>query len=112
MTDEGIARTVLDGGLSVLTQPVSGVRSASVGVWVRYGSAHEGPEELGAAHLLEHMVFKGTAGRTAREIAAVLERLGGSLDAYTSREHTSFQARVLDEHLELALDVLADMVAR
>lgn len=112
MTDEGIARTVLDGGLSVLTQPVSGVRSASVGVWVRYGSAHEEPEQLGAAHLLEHMVFKGTARRTGREIAAVLERLGGSLDAYTSREHTSFQARVLDEHLELALDVLTDLVAR
>lgn len=110
MTDEGIARTVLDGGLSVLTQPVSGVRSASVGVWVRYGSAHEGPDQLGGAHLLEHMVFKGTGRRTAKEIAAVLERLGGSLDAYTSREHTSFQARVMDEHLELALDVLADMV--
>lgn len=110
MTDEGIARTVLDGGLSVLTQPVSGVRSASVGVWVRYGSAHEGPEALGGAHMLEHMVFKGTARRSARELAAVLERLGGSLDAYTSREHTSFQARVLDDHLELALDVLADMV--
>ncbi|MGK7313068.1 MAG: M16 family metallopeptidase [Candidatus Longimicrobiales bacterium M2_2A_002] len=91
---------------------MSGVRSASVGVWVRYGSAHEAPEALGAAHLLEHMVFKGTAGRSAREIAAVLERLGGSLDAYTSREHTAFQARVLDEHLELALDVLAEMVAR
>ena len=110
MTDEGIARTVLDGGLSVLTQPVSGVRSASVGVWVRYGSAHEGPEQLGGAHLLEHMVFKGTGRRSAKEIAGVLERLGGSLDAYTSREHTSFQARVLDDHLELALDVLADMV--
>ncbi len=110
MTDEGIARTVLDGGLSVLTQPVSGVRSASVGVWVRYGSAHEGPEQLGGAHMLEHMVFKGTARRSAKELAAVLERLGGSLDAYTSREHTSFQARVLDDHLELALDVLADMV--
>ncbi len=112
MSDEGIARTVLDGGLSVLTQPVSGVRSASVGVWVRYGSAHEGPEELGGAHLLEHMVFKGTGGRSAREIAGVLERLGGSLDAYTSREHTAFQARVLDEQLELALDVLADLVVR
>ena len=112
MTDEGIARTVLDGGLSVLTQPVLGVRSASVGVWVRYGSAHEAADELGAAHLLEHMVFKGTAGRTGREISGVLERLGGSLDAYTSREHTSFQARVLDTHLELALDVLADMVTR
>jgi len=110
VTDEGIARTELDGGLSVLTQPVSGVRSASVGVWVRYGSAHEADDQLGGAHLLEHMVFKGTGGRTGKEIAAVLERLGGSLDAYTSREHTSFQARVLDDHLELALDVLADMV--
>ncbi|MFO7892978.1 MAG: pitrilysin family protein [Longimicrobiales bacterium] len=89
---------------------MSGVRSASVGVWVRYGSAHEGPDQLGGAHLLEHMVFKGTGRRTAKEIAAVLERLGGSLDAYTSREHTSFQARVMDDHLELALDVLADMV--
>jgi predicted Zn-dependent peptidase len=110
VTDEGIARTVLDGGLSVLTQPVSGVRSASVGVWVRYGSAHEGPDQLGGAHLLEHMVFKGTERRSAKELAGVLERLGGSLDAYTSREHTAFQARVLDDHLELALDVLADLV--
>ena len=110
MSDDRINRTELDGGLCVLTQPVSGSRSASVGVWVRYGSAHEGPGELGAAHLLEHMVFKGTGRRTAKDIALVLERLGGSLDAYTSREHTSFQARVLDEHLEIALDVLADMV--
>lgn len=104
-------RTVLDGGLSVLTQKVSGVRSASVGLWIRYGAAHETPGELGAAHLLEHMVFKGTGRRTAPEIAAELERLGGSLDAYTSREHTSYQARVLGENLEVALDVLADLVA-
>jgi predicted Zn-dependent peptidase len=110
LTEERIARTELDGGLSVLTQRVSGVRSASVGVWVRYGSAHEAEGELGAAHLLEHMVFKGTGRRTARDIAGVLERLGGSLDAYTSREHTSFQARVLDEDLDVALDVLADLV--
>ncbi len=110
MTEERISRTELDGGLSVLTQPVSGVRSASVGVWVRYGSAHEAGDELGAAHLLEHMVFKGTGRRTARDIAVALERLGGSLDAYTAREHTSFQARVLDEHLDVALDVLADLV--
>jgi predicted Zn-dependent peptidase len=103
-------RTELDGGLCVLTQRVEGVRSASVGVWVRYGSAHEAPDEQGSAHLLEHMVFKGTRRRSAREIALVLERLGGSLDAYTSREHTSYQARVLDEHLEVALDVLADFV--
>jgi predicted Zn-dependent peptidase len=112
LSDDRIDRTELDGGLRVLTQEVPGARSASVGVWVRFGSAHEGPGELGAAHLLEHMVFKGTTNRSGREIALVLERLGGSLDAYTSREHTSFQARVLDEHLELALDVLADLVVR
>jgi predicted Zn-dependent peptidase len=103
-------RTELDGGLSVLTQRVSGVRSASVGVWVRYGSAYEGPGERGGAHLLEHMVFKGTRQRSARDIALVLERLGGSLDAYTSREHTSYQARVLGEDLETAVDVLGDFV--
>ncbi|HSH44749.1 MAG TPA: pitrilysin family protein [Longimicrobiales bacterium] len=111
MTEDGIRRTQLDGGLSVLSHPVQGVRSASVGIWVRYGSAHEGPSERGVAHLLEHMVFKGTERRSAREIALVLERLGGSLDAYTSREHTSFQARVLDEHLDTAVDVVTDLVA-
>jgi predicted Zn-dependent peptidase len=103
-------RTELSHGLTVLTESMSGVRSASVGVWVRFGSAHEHPEEMGIAHLLEHMVFKATARRSARDIALSLERLGGSLDAYTTREHTSFQARVLDEHLDVALDVLADLV--
>lgn len=111
MSDDRIARTELDGGLSVLTEPVQGVRSASVGVWVRYGSADEAPDDLGVAHLLEHMVFKGTGRRTARDLALALERLGGSLDAYTSREHTAYQARVLDEHLDTALDVVADLVA-
>jgi predicted Zn-dependent peptidase len=110
LSGDRFRRTELDGGLSVLTQRVSGVRSASVGVWVRYGSAHEAPGEQGAAHLLEHMVFKGTARRTAKDLALVLERLGGSLDAYTAREHTSFQARVLDEHLPVAVDVLSDLV--
>jgi predicted Zn-dependent peptidase len=104
-------RTEVGGGLSVLTQKVSGVRSASVGIWVRSGSAHEAPDELGAAHLLEHMVFKGTDRRSAKDIALALERVGGSLDAYTTREHTSYQARVLDDDLPTALDVLADFVA-
>ena len=111
MSEDGIRRTELDGGLSVLSQPVQGVRSASVGVWVRYGSAHEGPDEQGVAHLLEHMVFKGTGRRSAKDLALVLERLGGSLDAYTSREHTSYQARVLDEHVDTALEVVTDLVA-
>lgn len=99
----------LDNGIQVLSEHIPGVRSAAVGVWVRQGGAHEGPGEYGASHLLEHMVFKGTAKRSAKEIALSLEGLGGSLDAYTSREHTSFQARVLDEHLSEALDVLADL---
>ena len=82
----------------------------SIGVWVRMGSVDERREEMGVSHLLEHMVFKGTGRRSAREIALVLERVGGSLDAYTTREHTGYQARVLDEFGGLALEVLADLV--
>jgi predicted Zn-dependent peptidase len=102
--------TALPNGVQVLTERMPSVRSAAVGVWVRQGSAHESEANTGASHLLEHMVFKGTARRSAAEIAVALEGLGGSLDAYTSREHTSYQARVLDEHLPEALDVLADLV--
>lgn len=104
-----MAETVLDNGIRVLSERIPGVRSAAVGVWVRQGAAHEDGRRLGASHLLEHMVFKGTARRTPRELALALEGLGGSLDAYTGREHTSFQARVLGEHLPEALDVLADL---
>jgi len=107
---EEMSETVLPNGIRVLTERISGVRSAAIGVWVRQGSAHEDPELMGASHLLEHLVFKGTRNRTAREIALALESLGGSLDAYTSREHTSYQARVLDQHLPIAVDVLADLV--
>jgi predicted Zn-dependent peptidase len=102
--------TALPNGVQVLTERMPSVRSAAVGVWVRQGSAHESEANTGASHLLEHMVFKGTERRSAAEIAVALEGLGGSLDAYTSREHTSYQARVLDEHLPDALDVLADLV--
>ena len=87
-----------------------GVRSVSFGAWVRSASVHERAEEMGVSHLLEHMVFKGTARRSAAEIALSLEAVGGGLDAYTSREHTVYQARVLDAHLELAADVIGDMV--
>ncbi len=100
----------LDDGLVVLTEHLPGVRSASMGVWVRAGSVHEPADQLGVSHLLEHMVFKGSKNRTARDFALVLERLGGSLDAYTSREHTGFQARVLDRHVDTGLEVLADLV--
>lgn len=110
-SDEGAVReTLLDNGIRVLSEHVQGFRSVATGVWVRHGSAHEPPELGGASHLLEHLVFKGTRRRSARDLALALESLGGSLDAYTSREHTCFQARVLDRHLPVALDVLADLV--
>jgi predicted Zn-dependent peptidase len=109
---EAMSRSMLDNGIEVLSERIPGVRSAAVGVWVRQGSVHESDADQGASHMLEHMVFKGTERRSAVEIAVALEGLGGSLDAYTSREHTSYQARVLDEHVSEALDVLSDLVIR
>lgn len=87
-----------------------GRRTVAFGVWVRYGTLHERRDEMGLAHLLEHMVFKGTTTRSARDLAFSLESLGGSLDAYTEREFTSYQARVLDRHLDTAVDVVGDLV--
>jgi predicted Zn-dependent peptidase len=103
-------RTVLPNGLTVLSETMPGVRSVAFGAWVRAASLHEPRDLMGVSHLLEHMVFKGTARRSAKQIALELEVLGGSLDAYTSREHTVYQARVLDEHLEVAADVIGDFV--
>ncbi|MEM7416369.1 MAG: pitrilysin family protein [Gemmatimonadota bacterium] len=105
-----MAETRLDNGVRILSEHIAGMRSVALGVWIRQGGAHEPPDQIGVSHLLEHMVFKGTEKRSALEIADALEALGGGLDAYTSREHTSYQARVLDEHMPVALDVLADMV--
>jgi predicted Zn-dependent peptidase len=82
----------------------------AIGAWVRAASRHEAAAVMGVSHFLEHMVFKGTRTRSAKDIALSLEALGGSLDAYTAREHTSFQARVLDRHLREAADVLADLL--
>ena len=107
---KGLRRTTLPNGLTVLSEFMPGVRSVAIGAWVRAASLHEPRERMGVSHLLEHMVFKGTRRRSAREIALSLESLGGSLDAYTSREHTVYQARVLDEHLEIAADVIGDLV--
>ncbi|HET7188513.1 MAG TPA: pitrilysin family protein, partial [Gemmatimonadaceae bacterium] len=106
----GFRRTVLPNGLTVLSERMPGVRSVAFGAWVRAASLHESREKMGVSHLLEHMVFKGTAKRSAKQIALELEALGGSLDAYTSREHTVYQARVLDEHLDVAADVIGDFV--
>jgi predicted Zn-dependent peptidase len=108
--DTAVVQTTLPGGPVVLSETVPHARSVAVGVWVRWGAAHEPADRAGAAHFLEHVVFKGTERRSAREIAAAIEGLGGSLDAYTAREHTLYQARVLGEHLGVAVDVLADLV--
>jgi len=110
--ETGVSRTVLPNGLTVLSEFVPGVRSVAIGAWVRSGSMHETPAQMGIAHLLEHMVFKGTAKYSAKALALSLEVLGGSLDAYTTREHTSFQARVLDEHIAQAADVLCELCFR
>src|SRR3954466_7885345 len=112
ITTGTLERTTFPNGLTVLSEHMPGVRSVAFGAWVRSASLHERPEVLGVSHLLEHMVFKGTPTRSAKDIALSLEALGGSLDAYTSREHTVYQARVLDEHLHEAADVIADMVFR
>jgi hypothetical protein len=95
LLDEGLRRTDAPNGLVVVTERLPGVRSAAVGVWVRSASGHEPRAVMGVSHLLEHMVFKGTERRTARDIASALEDRGGSLDAFTSRDHTSYQAHVL-----------------
>ena len=110
--DEGLFRTTAPNGLVVLSERLPGLRSAASGIWVRSASAHEPRPKMGASHLLEHMVFKGTERRSARQIALELEVRGGSLDAFTSRDHTSYQAHVLDEDLPLALDILTDLVRR
>lgn len=110
--DAGLCQTTAPNGLTVLTEAMPGVRSAAIGIWVRSASAHERRPEMGAAHLLEHLVFKGTERRTARQLAVELEARGGALDAYTSRDHTNFQAHVLDADLPRAVDVLTDLVRR
>lgn len=108
--DERLYRTDAENGATILSEVLPGVRSVAVGIWVKSASVHEDATKMGVSHLLEHMVFKGTERRSARDIALELEVRGGALDAFTSREHTSYQARVLDEDLPRALDVLTDVV--
>ncbi len=107
-----IQRHVLSNGLIVITETMQHVRSVSVGIWVRNGSRREDPSENGLAHFLEHMVFKGTERRSAEDIAREMDSVGGMLDAFTSKEQICFNAKVLDEHLPIAFDVLADLVLR
>lgn len=107
-----IHRHALPNGLVVITETMQNVRSVSVGIWVRNGSRREVRSENGLAHFLEHMVFKGTERRSAEDIAREMDSVGGMLDAFTSKEQICFNAKVLDEHLPIAFDVLADLVLR
>ena len=104
-----IQRT-LSNGIRVVAEHVPYVRSVSVGVWVGNGSRYETAEENGISHFIEHMVFKGTENRTAREIALEMDSVGGQLNAFTTRECTCFYARVIDEHADTALMLLSDMI--
>jgi predicted Zn-dependent peptidase len=112
LLDEGLQRTTAPGGPIVLTESLPGVRSAAIGIYVRTASVHESRQQMGISHLLEHMVFKGTERRSARELALELEVRGGSLDAFTGRDYTSYQAHVLDADLPLAVEILTDIVRR
>ncbi|HEY0938445.1 MAG TPA: pitrilysin family protein [Trebonia sp.] len=106
-----VRRTVLPGGLRVVTEFLPAVRSVALGIWVGVGSRDEDPAHAGATHYLEHLLFKGTRKRTALEISAEMDAVGGELNAFTAKEYTCYYARVLDADLPLAIDVLSDMVA-
>ncbi|MHB8157375.1 MAG: M16 family metallopeptidase, partial [Desulfocucumaceae bacterium] len=105
-----IKRILLDNGVNLLTEDIPHVRSVAIGIWVNVGSRDEGDQVAGISHFIEHLMFKGTEKRTAKEIAETLDTVGGQLNAFTTKEYTCYYAKVLDEHFELALDVLSDML--
>lgn len=105
-----IKQKTLPNGVRLIYERMDYVRSLAMGVWVDTGSVRESPETAGASHLIEHMVFKGTEKRSAEQIAIEMDAVGGNLNAFTSKECTCFYAKVLDEHLELAADILSDIV--
>jgi predicted Zn-dependent peptidase len=105
-----VRRTVLPSGLRIVTEEVPSVRSAAIGIWVNVGSRDETPAVAGASHFLEHLLFKGTTRRTALEISATIEAVGGEMNAFTSKEYTCFYARVIDTDLPMAIDVVSDLI--
>jgi predicted Zn-dependent peptidase len=112
VTESRIRRETLANGLRLVTEAMPHVRSVSIGVWLTRGSRHEPAEHAGIAHFVEHMLFKGTETRSAEDIAQQVDSIGGQLDAFTSKEYAGYYVKVLDEHLPLAADILADLVSR
>ncbi|HLG22570.1 MAG TPA: pitrilysin family protein, partial [Candidatus Manganitrophaceae bacterium] len=101
-------KMVLDNGIRIVAEKMSSVKSVSIGLWINIGSRDEEAHEHGMSHFLEHMFFKGTAKRSAKEIAREIDAIGGELNAFTSRETTTFYAKVLDDHLPKAVELLSD----
>lgn len=108
----GFQRHVLSNGLRVVSEDIPYVRSVAVGVWVKTGSRYETPSQHGVTHFLEHLMFKGTPTRTARQMAEQMDAIGGQMNAFTAKEYTCFYARVLSDHLPFAIELLADMLTR
>ncbi|MGE7978204.1 MULTISPECIES: pitrilysin family protein [unclassified Psychrobacillus] len=104
-----IKKTTCKNGLRIVYEHIPHVRSVAVGIWVQAGSRYELPEENGLTHFIEHMLFKGTATRSARQIAEEFDRIGGNINAFTSKENTCYYAKVLDHHAKYAVEILADM---
>src|SRR4051795_7497266 len=105
-----IEQTTLANGVRVITEAMPHVRSVSVGIWIGSGSRREKGEQNGISHFIEHMLFKGTKRRSAEDIARSVDSIGGNLDAFTAKELVCFNTKVVDEHLSLAFDVLADLM--
>ena len=103
-------KTVLDNGITVITESMDTVRSVALGIWCSVGSRDEMPADAGMSHFIEHMMFKGTPTRTAAEISQSFDRLGAELNAFTSKEYTCYYARLIDQHLPDAVEILSDMV--
>jgi predicted Zn-dependent peptidase len=104
-----VARSVLENGVAIVTERVPYLRSATAGIWVPVGSRAEGPADSGIAHFIEHMLFKGTARRKAVDISRAIESVGGTMNAYTSREFTYFYAKAMEKDFPLLVDLLSDI---
>src|SRR2546428_5503811 len=105
-----IRKETFGNGLVLITEPVRTLRSVAVGVWMKRGSRHEMPEQNGISHFIEHLLFKGTETRSAQDIALIVDSVGGQMDAFTTKEYTCFYFKVLDDHLDIAVDLLSDIV--
>src|SRR5262245_42791600 len=105
-----IRKERLGNGLSLITEPMRSLRSVALGVGMKRGSRHETLTQNGISHFIEHLLFKGTQTRSAQDIALIVDSVGGQMDAFTTKEYTCFYFKVLDEHLDIAVDLLSDIV--